>query len=146
MQEYYALRTAGLGVGKTNAYYINQAMKTIAIEYDAKSLRFWGKILGQRDYFVLQGTTNKQYLADLGDSAEKYGEGVNFYSYWVSSDVLGCWNELPLVTDRQMRASRDFKYVFTGDLEREVPQHPEFCGLGREKHLVSKGLFSLNAL
>jgi hypothetical protein len=37
-------------------------IKTLAIENDTKTIRFWGKILGIRDYWVIQGVSSKNYL------------------------------------------------------------------------------------
>lgn len=132
--EYQALKTAGISIGEVNAFHMGKVIKALAIEYQVKTIRFWGKILGYRDYYVIQGISSKSYLQELPENAEKYGTGVNSYSYWVSSDILGQWVELPLVTPQQVAASRTFKYVFTGDLERPVTQGLTF--VGQEKHLV----------
>jgi hypothetical protein len=65
---------------------------------------------------------------------------VNSYSYWVATDILGEWTELPLVTPEQVAGSRAFKYVFSGDLERDIQKSAAFKG--QEKHLVPLLLFS----
>lgn len=110
-------------------------IKALAVEYQTRSIRFWGKILGGKDYYVIQGTGSKTYLAELGESGEKYGTGVNTYSYWVATDILGKWSELPLVTPEQVAGSRGFKYIFSGDLERSlINSHVKHI---QEKHLVS---------
>ena len=134
MQEHAALKMAGISIGETNAYHLNKIIKAIAIEYQTKSIRFWGKILGTRDYFVIQGSGSKTYLEQLGDNSEKYGVGINSYSYWVATDILGEWTELPLVTPQQVIGSRSFKYLFSGNLERPVKNSSLFEG--QEKHLV----------
>ena len=41
------------------------------------------------DFF--QGSSTKPYLDEVPEGGEKYGIGVNSYSYWVSSDPLGRW-------------------------------------------------------
>lgn len=61
--------------------------------------------------------------------------GVNTYSYWVATDILGQWTELPLVTPAQIKASKEFKYIFTGNLEAKLDPLVKFDGL--EKHLVN---------
>jgi hypothetical protein len=66
MQEYAALKTAGISIGESNAFHLNKVLKALAIEYQTKSIRFWGKILGYRDYYVIQGTSSKTYLHELG--------------------------------------------------------------------------------
>lgn len=134
MQEYAALKTAGISIGETNAFHLNKIIKSTAIEYQTKTIRFWGKILGHRDYFVIQGTGSKTYLQELGDNSEKYGVGINSYSYWVATDILGQWTELPLVTPQQVIGSRSFKYIFTGDLNKNILNSSAFQG--QEKHLV----------
>lgn len=91
MQEYAALRTAGVSVGESNCFHLGKAIKRLAIEQQVKSIRFWGKILGYRDYWVVQGSSTKPYLDEVPEGGEKYGIGVNSYSYWVSSDPLGRW-------------------------------------------------------
>lgn len=91
VQEYAALRTAGVSVGESNCFHLGKAIKRLAIEQQVKSIRFWGKILGYRDYWVVQGSSTKPYLDEVPEGGEKYGIGVNSYSYWVSSDPLGRW-------------------------------------------------------
>jgi len=54
---------AGVGIGETNAYHLNKVIKSLAAEHQAKSIRFWGKILGYKDYWVIQGSSNKSYLS-----------------------------------------------------------------------------------
>lgn len=128
MQEYAALRTAGVTVGESNCFHLNKVVKRLAIENQTKSIRFWGKILGYKDYWVVQGASAKPYLDQLPEGAEKYGSGVNTYSYWVATDPLGNWTELPLVTPQQVAASRNFKYIFTGDLNRKILLSSSFQG------------------
>ena len=98
IQEYQALKVAGVSIGETNAYHLNSVIKSLAIEHQTSSIRFWGKILGYKDYWVIQGSSTQTYLSDLPQNCEKYGTGVNTYSYWVATDILGKWTELPLVT------------------------------------------------
>lgn len=110
------MKTAGISIGENNCYYLNKVIKNLSIEHQTKSIRFWGKILGYRDYYIIQGVSSKVYLNDLPENGEKYGQGVNSYSYWASTDILGNWVELPLVTPQQVAGSKSFKYIFTGQL------------------------------
>ena len=128
MQQYSALKLAGVSIGEANAYHLEAVIKSLAIEHQTKNIRFWGKILGYKDYWVIQGSSSQSYLSDLPDNGEKYGSGVNSYSYWVSTDILGKWIELPLVTPEQVAGSRTFKYVFTGKLEDSVLTGGQFQG------------------
>lgn len=142
VQEYQALRLAGVSIGEINAFHLNKALKCLAAEHQTKSIRFWGKILGYKDYWVVQGSSAKAYLSELPENGEKYGVGVNSYSYWVATDLLGDWTELPLVTPDQVAGSRTFKYIFSGYLDQIVSKSIAFKG--NEKHLVFYALFSLN--
>jgi radial spoke head protein 4/6 len=138
--EHQALRQAGVSIGETNAHHLRSAIKALAIEHQTTSIRFWGKILGYKDYWVVQGVSSKPYLSDLPENSEAYGVGVNTYSYWTTTDLLGSWVELPLVTPEQVAGSRSFKYIFTGNLEGLVSKSHLFQG--QEKHLVTIVLFS----
>ena len=91
VQEHQALKLAGVSIGETNAYHLSSVIKGLAIEHQTSSIRFWGKILGYKDYWIVQGSSTKTYLGDLAENGEKYGTGVNSYSYWVSTDLLGKW-------------------------------------------------------
>lgn len=66
MEEYYALKQCGISVGETNCLHLVNVLKTIATEYECSNVRFWGKILGYKDYYVIQGTSTKKYLNELG--------------------------------------------------------------------------------
>lgn len=143
MAEFAALKTAGVSVGESNIVHLAKAIKRLAIEQQAKSIRFWGKILGYRDYWVVQGSSAKPYLDEVPEGGEKYGVGVNSYSYWVATDPLGQWTELPLVTPQQVAASRSFKYIFTGQLDRKVTVSASFEG--QERHLVNIDSLSSSA-
>ena len=70
---------------------LQKVLKVLAIENKAKQLRFWGKILGLRDYWVIQGTTNRKNTDEFPKNAEAAGTGINTYSYWVAHDLLGKW-------------------------------------------------------
>ena len=69
LQEHAALKTAGITVGESNAFYLNKVVKALAIEHQTKSIRFWGKILGYKDYYVIQGSSSKAYLQDLPENS-----------------------------------------------------------------------------
>jgi hypothetical protein len=59
VQEYHALKIAGVSIGETNAHHLNKVVKALAGEYQVKSIRFWGKILGYKDYYVIKGVSSK---------------------------------------------------------------------------------------
>ena len=128
MQECQMLKLAGISIGETNAYHLQSVIKELSIEHQTKDIRFWGKVLGYKDYWVIQGSSSQAYISDLPDNGEKYGTGVNTYSYWVSTDILGKWIELPLVTPEHVAGSRCLKYIFTGRLEDAVTKNHQFLG------------------
>ena len=87
--EYNALKTAGISIGEKNCYYLAKVIKLLATKNKVKEIRFWGKILGKKDYFVIQGVSQQPYAQDLAADGEAYGKGVNSYSYWVANNILG---------------------------------------------------------
>ncbi|KAL4493537.1 hypothetical protein ABPG72_007545 [Tetrahymena utriculariae] len=129
------LQMAGIGFGEEESQRIAMSIKKLAEESKASQIRFWGKILcSGKDYYVAEGVTSNENADQLAKDAEKKGEGANFYTFWVTHDVLGEWMELPLVTPQQIVAARQIKYVFTGDLNSNVKSYPPFNG--KEKHLL----------
>ena len=68
VQEHQALKLAGITIGETNAYHLKNVIKGLAIEHQTKTIRFWGKILGCKDYWVIQGCSTKPYLSDLPEN------------------------------------------------------------------------------
>ncbi len=108
------------------------------METKADSIKFWGKILGSSsDYYILYGVF-KEFSESLDFNKllhEKKGtEGLNKYLFWVSNNFLEDWYELPDITSEQMICSRNFKYYFSGDLNKEVKSFNYFPG--REAHLL----------
>ena len=115
---------------------INQALCRVASESKAKEVRFWGKILGCfQDYYVIQGVRDPPKSHDpLSMGQEKAGEGVNYYSFWVTNDPIDKWVELPNITPEHVKISRKVKRLFSGNLENPVNVYPSFPGC--EKHYV----------
>ena len=60
--EYQALKIAGISIGENNYIYLSKVIRTLAIKNKTKEIRFWGKILGHKDYYVIQGISSNQYL------------------------------------------------------------------------------------
>jgi hypothetical protein len=75
-----------------------KVLKVLAADNHAKQLRFWGKILGYKDYWVIQGTTSRKNTDEHAKNVEVAGTGINYYSYWVAHDILDKWVELPIIT------------------------------------------------
>ncbi len=69
MDEYHALKQCGISLGETNYVHLTQVLKALATDNECSQIRLWGKILGYRDYYVIQGLSTKKYLNELGPDA-----------------------------------------------------------------------------
>uniref|UniRef100_A0A1A9VG21 Radial spokehead-like protein n=1 Tax=Glossina austeni TaxID=7395 RepID=A0A1A9VG21_GLOAU len=65
---------------------------------------------------------------------EPIGLGVNRYVYFVVNSLSDEWIELPIVTPKQIKLSRQLKKFFTGNLEADIVSYP--CFRGKEKHYL----------
>jgi hypothetical protein len=59
---------------------------------------------------------------------------VNKFVYWVTDSVLEKWVKLPDISPADLKAARQIKVLFTGDLERPIFTNPFF--FGKEKHFL----------
>ena len=73
---------------------------------------------------------------------EARGTGINKNTYWVTTDILGDWVELPLIGPDHITVARQIRYVFSGELDRKVVTNPNFNGL--EKHLLKAQIVRIN--
>jgi radial spoke head protein 4A len=56
-------------------------------------------------------------LEDIPKGAEKRGEGVNYYTFWVTNNLISPeWIELPLITPEHIKIARKIKQYFSGYL------------------------------
>ena len=98
-------------------------------------VKFWGKIFGRKkDYYIIETNGDKPEDEETPEEYEKRGKGVNERIYYVTNNLLDEWTQLPDVTPEQIRMSRKFKKILTGDLEADVEVYPFFKG--KEKHLL----------
>lgn len=136
IEEAKLFEKAGVGFGEETTYIIFKAVERFCVTKQIKEAKFWGKILGrQRDYYILECAAEGGEEGELPPDVEPKGTGVNKNTYWVATDLLaGDWKELPNITPDQLNASRKIKYIFTGDLERQVYTNPHFKG--KEAHLL----------
>ena len=67
-------------------------------------------------------------------NVEARGTGVNKFTYFCSTNLLSEWTELPLAFPDHIKAAKQIKYIFTGDLERQIITNPHFPG--KEKNLL----------
>jgi radial spoke head protein 4/6 len=65
---------------------------------------------------------------------EANGTGVNKFTYYVSHYSFDEWKKLPDLQPKDIKASREIKVMFTGDLERTIFTNPFF--FGKEKHYL----------
>lgn len=106
----------------------------MADDSGASRLRFFGKIRGaDNDYYVaegeLDGGGDEEVDGEVPDNQEPNGTGVNRFTYWVSHTSFGAWTKLPDLSPKDIRASRDIKVMFTGNLNRTIYTNPFFFGL-----------------
>lgn len=55
-------------------------------------------------------------------------------TFWAGNSLDKDFEELPMITDQQMKVSRQIKRVLTGKLDNKVEGYPHFTG--DEKHLL----------
>ena len=69
----------------------------LAAKTGAEELKFWGKIFGRKqDYFIAQGYLPPSAQPNALPQLEPRGEvGANYYTYWITDNVLEDWIELP---------------------------------------------------
>ncbi len=62
------------------------------------------------------------------------GQGVNATVFWVTTNLVGDWIQLPDVQPIHIILAQKFKKLFTGNLNAKVDSNPPFPG--SEKHLL----------
>ena len=65
---------------------------------------------------------------------EARGAGVNKFVFWVTTNLLNDWVQLPDAKPEHIIAARRIKHVLTGDLNATFDSNPSFPGL--ERHLL----------
>ena len=115
-------------------------MQKLAAESGAGNLRFFGKVFGtEKDYYVVEGALEGDDGGEEGEDEkpkdfEPRGTGVNKFVYWVTDSVLEKWTKLPDLYPSDIKAAREIKVSFTGDLERYIYTNPFF--FGKEKNFL----------
>ena len=90
------LEQAGVGFGEDISMLIQKSLRRLAKVSGAKTLKFFGKILGSgADYWVAQGTLPGQDEPIKSAEQEKRGEGVNATVFWVTNKLYSDWIQLP---------------------------------------------------
>jgi hypothetical protein len=101
----------------------------------ADRINLCGKIFGtNNDYWVATGVLTKAEETVDDRNFEVRGTGVNKYVFWVTTNLLNDWVQLPDAKPEHLIAARRIKHVFTGDLNATFDSNPSFPGL--ERHLL----------
>jgi len=94
-----SLEWAGISFGCEENYRLEMSLRNLLVKTKATNLRFWGKILTRSsDLFIAEGFKAEDFAEEIGETSEKRGTGVNRLTFWVTSDLLTDWVELPLVS------------------------------------------------
>ena len=129
------LETAGIGFGEDMSLMVQKSLRRLAKLSGASQLKFFGKIFGtQADYWVAQGVLNFEEEAARDPQQEKRGQGVNATVFWVTTNLVGDWIQLPDVQPIHIILAQKFKKLFTGNLNAKIDSNPPFPG--SEKHLL----------
>lgn len=63
------------------------------------------------------------------DMEKRNEDGLNKNVYFVTNDLTQDWIELPDVKPEQLIASKQIKYIFTGNLKKQIITNPHFPGI-----------------
>jgi len=111
---------------------ITQALNLVAAETQAKSVRFFGKILGTKaDYYIIEVLPKSPTVAAPTPEMEG-SEGGNKYVYYVAPSPDATFVKLPPLKAAHVVASTTRKRFMTGDLDAHVPGHPPFQGTEKD--------------
>lgn len=134
-EEAEMLEWAGVNFGEETTYLLHHSLKRLAIMSGADSVAFCGKVFGTKnDYWVASGKLDKAEEKVDDIKFEQRGTGVNRLVFWVTTNLLSDWIQLPDAHPDHIVAARRFKHVFTGDLNATFNTNPAFPG--KERHLL----------
>jgi hypothetical protein len=89
---------------------IQKSIQRLAKSSGASQLRFFGKIYGyEQDYWVARGVVNQIEDCPKNEKQEKRGRGVNSTVFWVSTDLLKDWVQLPEAQPEHILAAQQIK-------------------------------------
>jgi len=163
IEEMRKFEWAGVHFGENETYLLQRSLTKLSHETKAKSIRFWGKILGsQEDYYIAEVDLEANAPENVEPDPEgvffepRGSPGVNQYNYYVSNSVTGEWKPLPVLTPEQLIKARKVKHIFTGNLDADIITNPPYKW--KERHLlraqiarishttsiIPKGLFKIN--
>lgn len=131
------LQWAGISFGDTESFRLQASLTKLSISSGSEKIRLWGKIYGiHNDYYIAEG-----FVGGSGDEDEEKpkgfeerGNGTNEFVYWVTNNSLSDWTMLPDCSPDILKATRDIKVKFTGNLDHEIISNPFF--FGQERHYL----------
>ena len=135
LENWKILQWAGISFGDEETYRIYKSMNKLAILTNAKNIRFWGKLFAlKHDYYVVEGEVDYFEELSLPYHYEARGKGVNKNVYWVTTNLLEDWIQLPDANPEHIKAAKRFKHIWTGNLNAAVNTNPPFAG--KERHFL----------
>lgn len=132
------LDTVGISLGKIEWLKVKKALESLVTK-EVLVIKFWGKIYGKyNDYYIIQmeRKENKSLITKYSPNKPDPSGivGANQYLFYASNHLLENWIELPEVSGEQIKISRLFKYLFSGNLSAKVDSFVPFPG--NEAHLL----------
>ena len=128
----------GFSFGHKESLLITNSLRNLSSKLSSGYLSFFGKIFCSpgKDYYIAEGVDVEAPGTEFPDPdfEKRREDGVNRNVYYVTQDLCGEWKELPDVTPSMIKAAREVKYIFRGDLEGGICVTPEFKW--QEKYLL----------
>ena len=116
----------------------------MAIQTGCSKIRFWGKLLcSKKDLYVIEMKPIPDPTIETPAREEKRGEGINAYTYWITSDLLGEWQKLPDIRGEHVVSGKKIKKLLTGNLEANVVSYPFFGD--KEAYLIRAQIARITA-
>lgn len=131
---FQTLEWVGLSIGSKESYMLTTSLRNFVAKKGLKGLKFWGKIYGsKKDYFIAECPDAEAAGGESPDpDMEPRGSGVNKNVYYVTSDLTQDWIELGDARPVHIKAAREIRYLFTGELDTKIVTNPHFPGLERD--------------
>lgn len=99
LEEMKLFEWAGVYFGKDETYLLYKSLIKLGIAKAVKNIRLWGKInCSGKDYYVAEGAVEGGEEQEIPPHWEPKGTGVNKNTYWVTTNILGEWTELPIIS------------------------------------------------
>mmetsp|Transcript_30348 Transcript_30348/g.51320 ORF Transcript_30348/g.51320 Transcript_30348/m.51320 type:complete len:439 (-) Transcript_30348:277-1593(-) len=128
----YEWASVCFGKGELYRLYLSIKKLTESLPAEVERLRLVGKINTRTlPYWVVEGLSPEDEEG-IDEMKQEGRNGANKYAYWVTQCVeSGVWIKLPNVTAKQVVKARQFRRMFTGDLDAAPAAYPPFEGTER---------------